>query len=137
MFLDYFKLSLLNFLGDEIIDYIMLLVTTKKSSSELAKSIDFVMESNTTVFVKWLSTIIKKLQQVTVSTTKQIVSGILNNLEIIICSVFEFIIDQILQYNFYECKKCHSFYNKLSSNIDNHFEEFHSFNVFSSRAILL
>ncbi|XP_001943554.1 uncharacterized protein LOC100159424 isoform X1 [Acyrthosiphon pisum] len=60
--------------SDEIIDYIMLLVTTKKSSSELAKSIDFVMESNTTVFVKWLSTIIKKLQQVTVSTTKQIVS---------------------------------------------------------------
>ncbi|KAE9528206.1 hypothetical protein AGLY_012628 [Aphis glycines] len=60
--------------SDEIIDYIMLLVTTKKSSSELAKSIDFVMESNTNVFVKWLSTIIKKLQQVTVSTTKQIVS---------------------------------------------------------------
>ncbi|XP_060834747.1 LOW QUALITY PROTEIN: uncharacterized protein LOC132917827 [Rhopalosiphum padi] len=60
--------------SDEIIDYIMLLVTTKKSSSELAKSIDFVMENNTTVFVKWLSTIIKKLQQVTVSTTKQIVS---------------------------------------------------------------
>lgn len=137
MFLDYFKLSLLNFLGDEIIDYIMLLVTTKKSSSELAKSIDFVMESNTTVFVKWLSTIIKKLQQVTVSTTKQIVSGILNNLEIIICSVFKFIIDQIVQYNFYECKKYHSFGNKLSSNIDNHFEEFHFFNVYSSRAILL
>jgi len=84
MFIDYFKLSLLNFLGDEIIDYIMLLVTTKKSSSELAKSIDFVMESNTTVFVKWLSTIIKKLQQVTVSTTKQIVSGNLNNFEFII-----------------------------------------------------
>lgn len=81
--LDYFKLSLLNFLGDEIIDYIMLLVTTKKSSSELAKSIDFVMESNTTVFVKWLSTIIKKLQQVTVSTTNQIVSGNLNNFEFI------------------------------------------------------
>jgi len=66
----------------------MLLVTTKKSSSELAKSIDFVMESNTTVFVKWLSTIIKKLQQVTVSTTKQIVSGNINNLEIIICFMF-------------------------------------------------
>lgn len=83
---------MLNFLGDEIIDYIMLLVTTKKSSSELAKSIDFVMESNTTVFVKWLSKIIKKLQQVTVSTTKQNVSGNLNNIDIIICSVFEFII---------------------------------------------
>jgi len=79
---------LLIFLGDEIIDYIMLLVTTKKSSSELAKSIDFVMESNTTVFVKWLSTIIKKLQQVTVSATQQIVSGNLNNLGIIICSMF-------------------------------------------------
>lgn len=79
---------MLIFLGDEIIDYIMLLVTTKKSSSELAKSIDFVMESNTTVFVKWLSTIIKKLQQVTVSATQQIVSGNLNNLGIIICSMF-------------------------------------------------
>jgi len=74
---------LLHFLGDEIIDYIMLLVTTKKSSTELAKSIDFVMESNTTVFVKWLSTIIKKLQQVTVSTTKQIESGNLNSLKIL------------------------------------------------------
>jgi len=73
---------MVNFLGDEIIDYIMLLVTTKKSSSELAKSIDFVMENNTTVFVKWLSTVIKKLQQVTVSTTKQIVSGNLNGLKL-------------------------------------------------------
>jgi len=53
----------------------MLLVTTKKSSSELAKSIDFLMENNTTVFVKWLSTIIKKLQQVTVSTTEKDLSG--------------------------------------------------------------
>ncbi|XP_015366735.1 PREDICTED: uncharacterized protein LOC107163707 [Diuraphis noxia] len=67
--------------SDEIIDYIMLLVTTKKSSSELAKSIDFVMESNTTVFVKWLSTIIKKLQQVTVSTTNQIESDNLQTSE--------------------------------------------------------
>lgn len=58
------------FLGDEIIDYIMLLVTTKKTNDELAKSIDFVMENNTIVFVKWLSTIIKKLQQVTISTAK-------------------------------------------------------------------
>ncbi|XP_025424707.1 uncharacterized protein LOC112693732 isoform X2 [Sipha flava] len=57
--------------SDEIIDYIMLLVTTKKSSAELAKSIDFVMENNTNIFVKWLSTIIKKLQQVTVSTTEK------------------------------------------------------------------
>lgn len=47
----------------------MLLVTTKKTNDELAKSIDFVMENNTTVFVKWLSTIIKKLQ-VTISTAK-------------------------------------------------------------------
>lgn len=69
----------------------MLLVTTKKSSSELAKSIDFVMENNTTVFVKWLSTIIKKLQQVTVSTIKQNVSGNLNNLEFIICVMFKFL----------------------------------------------
>lgn len=53
----------------------MLLVTTKKSSAELAESISFLMENNTTVFVKWLSTIIKKLQQVTVSTTEQNVSG--------------------------------------------------------------
>lgn len=60
----------------------MLLVTTKKSSVELAKSIDFVMESNTTVFVKWLSTVIKKLQQVTVSTTSpmpQTTTNILGN----------------------------------------------------------
>lgn len=56
----------------------MLLVTTKKSNTELAKSIDFLMENNTTVFVKWLSTIIKKLQQVTVSTTEKKISG--NNL---------------------------------------------------------
>lgn len=62
----------------------MLLVTTKKSTSELAKSIDFVMENNTTVFVKWLSTIIKKLQQVTVSTIEKNVSGILNKLIIIV-----------------------------------------------------
>lgn len=53
----------------------MLLVTTKKSSTDLAKSIDFLMESNTTIFVKWLSTIIKKLQQVTVSTTEKDMSG--------------------------------------------------------------
>lgn len=53
----------------------MLLVTTKKSSIELAKSISFLMENNTTIFVKWLSTIIKKLQQVTVSTTEQNVPG--------------------------------------------------------------
>lgn len=66
---------LITFLGDEIIDYIMLLVTTKKTSSELAKSIDFLMESNTNIFVKWLSTIIKKLQQVTVSTTEKNTSG--------------------------------------------------------------
>lgn len=79
---------MLHFLGDEIIDYIMLLVTTKKSSSELAKSIDFVMESNTTVFVKWLSTIIKKLQQVTVSTTKQIESGNLNSFKILLVLCF-------------------------------------------------
>lgn len=62
-------------LGDEIIDYIMLLVTTKKSSTELAKSIDFVMENNTSIFVKWLSTVIKKLQQVTVSTTEEDIPG--------------------------------------------------------------
>lgn len=66
---------MLNILGDEIIDYIMLLVSTKKSNTELAKSIDFVMENNTAVFVKWLSTIIKKLQQVTVSTKEKKESG--------------------------------------------------------------
>ncbi|VVC41650.1 Hypothetical protein CINCED_3A018435 [Cinara cedri] len=48
----------------------MLLVTTKKSTTELVKSIDFLMENNTPIFVKWLSTVIKKLQQVTVSTTE-------------------------------------------------------------------
>lgn len=53
----------------------MLLVTTKKSSTELAESIDFLMENNTSIFVKWLSTIIKKLQQVTVSTTENKISG--------------------------------------------------------------
>lgn len=67
-----------NILGDEIIDYIMLLVTTKKSSSDLAKSIDFVMENNTSIFVKWLTTVIKKLQQVTVSTTEKNTPGNLN-----------------------------------------------------------
>lgn len=56
----------------------MLLVSTKKSSSELTKSIDFVMEDNTNHFVKWLSTIIKKLQQVTVSTVEKNLSGSLN-----------------------------------------------------------
>lgn len=56
----------------------MLLVTTKKTSSELAKSIDFVMENNTAVFVKWLTTIIKKLQQVTVSTREKKESGNFN-----------------------------------------------------------
>lgn len=53
----------------------MLLVTTKKSTSDLTKSIDFLMENNTNVFVKWLSTIIKKLQQVTVSTEEKKISG--------------------------------------------------------------
>lgn len=53
----------------------MLLVTTKKTTAELAKSIDFVMENNTNVFVKWLSTIIKQLQQVNVPTTENDVSG--------------------------------------------------------------
>lgn len=53
----------------------MLLVTTKKSTAELAKSIDFLMENNTSVFVKWLSEIIKNLQQVTVSTAVKDVSG--------------------------------------------------------------
>lgn len=71
----WFLLFLFQFLGDEIIDYIMLLVTTKKTTAELAKSIDFVMENNTDVFVKWLSTVIKSLQQVTVSTTKNDVSS--------------------------------------------------------------
>lgn len=53
----------------------MLLVTTKKSSSDLTKSVDFLMENNTHIFVKWLSTIIKKLQQVTVSTAKNRTPG--------------------------------------------------------------
>lgn len=53
----------------------MLLVTTKKSNTELATSINFLMENNTTIFVKWLSTIIKKLQQITVSSTENKISG--------------------------------------------------------------
>ncbi|XP_050428283.1 uncharacterized protein LOC126838159 isoform X2 [Adelges cooleyi] len=56
--------------SDDIIDYIMLLVTIKKSSSELVKGLEFLLEENTSIFVKWLSTFIKKLQKVTVSTTK-------------------------------------------------------------------
>lgn len=85
----FFLIMLNTFLGDEIIDYIMLLVTTKKTSSELAKSIDFLMESNTNIFVKWLSTIIKKLQQVTVSTTEKNTSGNLTELNFYLCYKFK------------------------------------------------
>lgn len=67
----------------------MLLATTKKTSEELAKSIDFVMENNTIVFVKWLSTIIKKLQQVTISTAKNDVSGNLNIYSVHLIDLFD------------------------------------------------
>lgn len=65
----------------------MLLVTTKKSSAELAKSIDFLMENNTSVFVKWLSAIIKKLQQVTVSTVMKDIPGNFNKFKICLIAI--------------------------------------------------
>lgn len=67
----------------------MLLVTTKKTNDELAKSIDFVMENNTTVFVKWLSTIIKKLQQVTISTAKNDISSNFNIYSVHLIDMFD------------------------------------------------
>jgi len=53
----------------------------------LAKSIDFLMENNTSVFVKWLSAIIKKLQQVTVSTVVKDISGNFNELKICLMAI--------------------------------------------------
>lgn len=58
----------MNVTDDELPDYVMVMVANKRTRAQMEDDLQLFLGDNTELFVNWLHQVLKKLQEVTITT---------------------------------------------------------------------